>query len=415
MEGAGALAAAWQVLTFQAGYNASVVAVGATCLGVAAGVVGTFTFLRKRALISDAMSHATLPGVVLAFLFGAAIGMEDRSLTLLLAGAALTGGLGVLLVQTIARFTRIPEDAAIGIVLSVFYGLGIVLLTYVQSLTLGGQAGLKSFILGQTAAMRRDEAIGLAVLAAAAILATVLLFKEFRLVCFDPDFAQGLGWPVFRIDLLMAGLSVFVVVIGLQTVGLILIVALLILPPVSARFWTDDLRAIIVLSGAIGGVSAWFGAALSAAFADLPTGGIIVLVAGLFFAVSLLLAPRRGVLMNAGRRMRLALRLRADRALVGMLRAEREGRSPRLSPAMQRWLSFRRLATREGLREAGRARAMAAERNFRLWEQAISHHRESLPPDAAFGLDPIEMVVTPEQLRVLERGLLLRPAQGTVP
>lgn len=410
-----ALGIALEVLTFQAGYNATVVTLGATCLGVAAGVVGTFTFLRQRALISDAMSHATLPGVVLAFLFGVAMGLEDRSLPLLLAGAALTGGLGVFLVQLIARSSRITEDTAIGIVLSVFYGLGIVLLTYVQSLTVGGQAGLKSFILGQTAAMRRDEAIGLAVLAAAAIVSTALLFKEFRLVCFDSEFAQGLGWPVFRIDLLMAGLSVLVTVIGLQTVGLILIVALLILPPVAARFWSDDLRVIVPLSGCIGGASAWIGAALSAAFADLPTGGIIVLVAGALFGASLLLAPRRGVLANGWRRVSLAGALHRDRALVRMLRAEREGRRSRVGVGMRLWLLLSGYWRDGALTESGRRGAMAVERNFRLWEQVLREDRALVPPDAAFGIDPVERLLTAEQLRTLEKGLLLRPAQGAAP
>lgn len=410
-----ALSIAFDVLTFRAGYNASVVTLGATCLGVAAGVVGTFTFLRQRALISDALSHATLPGVVLAFLFGVVMGLEDRSLPLLLAGAALTGGFGVFLVQLIARSSRITEDAAIGIVLSVFYGLGIVLLTYVQSLTVGGQAGLKSFILGQTAAMRRDEAIGLAVLAVAAIVSTALLFKEFRLVCFDSEFAQGLGWPVFRIDLLMAGLSVLVTVIGLQTVGLILIVALLILPPVAARFWSDDLRVIVPLSGCIGGASAWIGAALSAAFADLPTGGIIVLVAGALFAASLLLAPRRGVLANGWRRLGLAGALRRDRALVQMLRAEREGGRGRLGGGMRLWLLLSGYWRDGDLTEAGRGRAIAVERNFRLWEQVLREDRALVPPDAAFGIDPVERLLTAEQLRTLEKGLLLRPAPGAAP
>ncbi len=405
----GALSVALEVLTFRAGYNASVVTLGATCLGVAAGVVGTFTFLRRRALISDAMSHATLPGVVLAFLLGIAFGLEQRNLPLLLAGAAVTGGLGVFLVQLITRSSRITEDAAIGIVLSVFYGLGVVLLTYVQSLSVGGQAGLESFILGQTAAMRRDEAIALAILALAAIVSTVLLFKEFRLVCFDAEFARGLGWPVFRIDLLMAGLSVFVTVIGLQTVGLILIVALLILPPVAARFWSDDLRTIVILSGCIGGASAWIGAALSAAFADLPTGGIIVLVAGVLFVVSLLLAPRRGAVANGWRRMSLAFRLRRDRALAELLAAEREAGPITIGQQARLWLILSGYLRNGRLTPLGRQRAMAADRNFRLWEEVLRSDRAMVPPEAAFGIDPVERLLSTEQLRSLERGLL-RPA-----
>ena len=252
---AGALERAVAALLLQAGYNSTVVLVGASLLGVAAGLVGTFTFLRGRALVSDALGHATLPGIVTAFIVGSSLGWTTRSLPLLLTGAAVSGSAGVLAVQLVTRFTRLTEDTAIAAVLSVAFGLGVLLLSYAQTMEAGGQAGLQTFILGQTAGMTRAEAQAIAVLAAGAALAAALLFKEFRLICFDPGFAQGLGWPVFRLDLLMAGLTVLVTVIGLQTVGLVLIVAFLIIPPVAARFWSDRLERILAIAGAIGGVS----------------------------------------------------------------------------------------------------------------------------------------------------------------
>ena len=305
MTDAALLERAIAVLTLQAGYNSAVVLVGAALLGVAAGVVGCFTFLRRRALISDALAHATLPGIAGAFIFGAAFGFETRSLPLLLTGAVLSGALGVLVVQWMARYTRLPEDAAIGAVLSVFFGLGVVLLSFIQTMPTGGQAGLAHFILGQTAAMAWSEAVAMGALALFATIVVMLFFKELRLVCFDASFAQAQGWPVFRIDLLIASLTVLVTVIGLQTVGLVLIIALLIVPPVSARFWSDRLPHIVGISAAIGGASCYIGATLSAVLPDVPAGAIIVVTAGAFFAVSLAFAPRRGLIAAALSRVRM--------------------------------------------------------------------------------------------------------------
>ncbi|MDQ4060267.1 MAG: metal ABC transporter permease, partial [Pseudomonadota bacterium] len=228
---------ALQVLTFRGGFNANSVLLGTLLLGVAAGVVGTFIVLRGRALISDALSHATLPGIVLGFLVAAALGLGGRNLPLLLLGAALSGALGVWLVQLLTHHTRLTEDTAIGVVLSVSFGLGVALLSYAQTLSVGGQAGLKTFILGQAAAMSRAEALAMGALALAAVGLTLLFEKEFALLCFNPEFAQGLGWPVVRLDLLLSGLTVLVAITGLQTVGLVLVVALLILPPAAARLW----------------------------------------------------------------------------------------------------------------------------------------------------------------------------------
>ncbi len=388
-------------ITFQAGYNTSVVLVGTTALGVAAGVVGSFAFLRRRALLSDALSHATLPGIALGFLLGIATGGEGRSLPLLLAGAAGTGALGVVAVQVLTRFTRISEDAAIGIVLSVFYGVGIVLLSYIQNLSVGGQAGLKTFILGQTAAMRRGEAIALALMAAAAIGATLLLFKEFRLVCFDAAFARSQGWPVARIDLLMAGLTVFVTVIGLQTVGLILIVALLILPPVAARFWTDHLPRMLVVSGAIGGVSGFAGATVSAVLPDMPTGAVIVLVAGTLFVVSMTVAPARGLLAAAMGRAAFQLRLAEVRALARL--AGPGGTSATVGSGVALRLRARGLIDVGGaLTVRGRHAAAAALRNLRLWEAALAEGAEAIPPGVRWGVDPIDAALPPDLVARLE-------------
>ncbi|MHA7060970.1 metal ABC transporter permease [Azospirillum argentinense] len=387
---------ALRILTFQSGFNSAVVVAGTAALGLAGGTVGTFLLLRRRALVSDALSHATLPGIAIAFLVGAALGLPERSLPLLLAGAVASGVVGLLTVQVLSRFTRLTEDSAIGAVLSVFFGLGVVLLSVIQNLELGGQAGLKTFILGQTAAMAQGEAIAIGLLAAGAALAVALLFKELRVLAFDPGFAAVQGWPVGALDLALMGLATLVTVIGLQTVGLILVVALLIIPPAAARFWTDRLPALTVAAAVIGALSGWLGAALSALLPKLPAGAVIVLVAGGFFLLSFLFAPARGLVAAALRQGRLRLTFAERRALADLL----DGRPVEGSVAL--WLRLRGYIRDGALTPAGQTAARAAARDRRLWERFLADYPALLPAHANWGVDPIDSVLPGDMVRLLE-------------
>ena len=180
-------------LLLQSGYNAALVTIGATLLGIAAGSGGTFLFLRKRALVSDAVAHATLPGVGLAFMVMVALGGDGRSLVGLLLGSAISAGIGLLIVEWITHRTRLAEDAAIGAVLSVFFGFGIVLLTIIQTMSRGRQAGLESFLLGSTAGMLFQDAIVITVGGAAAVATVALLRRPMTMVAFDAEFSAASG------------------------------------------------------------------------------------------------------------------------------------------------------------------------------------------------------------------------------
>ena len=387
---------AWRVVTLQAGFNTAVVVAGTAALGMAGGTVGTFLLLRRRALVSDALSHATLPGIAAAFLLGVWLGLPGRSLPLLLAGAAVSGVLGVLTIQALVRFTRLTEDSAIGAVLATAFGLGVVLLSHIQSLQVGGQAGLAHFILGQTAAMAQNEAIAMGVLALAAAGTVALLFKELRLVAFDSGFAHGQGWPVQRLDIALMALATLVTVIGLQTVGLILVVALLIVPPAAARFWTERLGAMTVIAAAFGALSGWLGATLSALFPKLPAGAVLVLVAGAFFLVSFLFAPARGLAAAALRSARLRLAMAEQQALRRLLVGTA------VSPAMARWLAVRGYWRNGALTGSGRVAARAAERNRRLWERFLIEHPSLAPATPDWGIAPIDRVLPADLVRLLE-------------
>lgn len=286
------------VLLLQAGYNTVVVMLGAAALGAATGIVGVFAMLRRRALVADAVAHATLPGVALGFIAAVALGYSGRSLPFLMTGAALTAILAAFAIQWIANRTRLTEDTAIASVLATFFALGIVLLTVIQTLKTGGQAGLDIYLLGATAGMLREEAVTLAVFSVIVAATVALLFKELTLISFDADYARAHGFPVKLLDLAILGLVLAVVVIGLRVVGLVLIVALLIIPPAAARFWTDHTGRMTIVSALIGALSAYFGAAISAISPDTPTGAVIVLVAFSLLLVSVFFGAARGILIR---------------------------------------------------------------------------------------------------------------------
>jgi manganese/zinc/iron transport system permease protein len=273
------------------GHNTLVVLLGCGLLGLAAGTVGCFALLRGRALVADAVGHAALPGVALGALAAALLGAEARSLPPLLAGAAASGVLGVLAVQALSRTRRIREDAAIAVVLSAFYALGVALLSYVQTVPEAAQAGLAHFILGQAAALRVADAQLAGLVALGCVAACLALYHPLRATCFDAEFARVQGLRTGLVDLALLGLMVVVCVAGLQAVGLVLVVALLVLPPAAARLWTARLGPMLLLSAACGAASALAGAAASAIWPALPTGAAVVLAGGALLGLSMLVGP----------------------------------------------------------------------------------------------------------------------------
>ncbi len=390
-----------EALFLQAGYNAALVAIGAALLGFAAGSSGTFLFLRKRGLVSDAVAHATLPGVGLAFIVMVAFGGDGRNLIGLLAGSALTAWIGLLLIEWIARRTRLAEDAAIGAVLGVFFGLGIVLLTVIQTMSGGRQAGLESFLLGSTAGMLFQDAVVIAIGGSLAVLATWLLRRPMTLVAFDADYAAAMGYDVRRIDLLMMVLVMAVTVIGLKLVGLILIVALLIIPPVTARFWTEHSNRVIWIAGTIGGLSGFVGAAISASAPAMPTGPIIVLVAAGLCAFSLFFAPARGVAAAVLRQRRFQARVHRRQGLLALARQE-----PIREPYTLRLLAREGLIRPDGVpTDAGRAQAAKIARDERRWDIAREVHQDTGLTGRYDGLTPIEDVFTADEIRDFDRRL----------
>jgi len=299
-------------------YNTRIVLLGTMFFGFASGMIGVFVTLRKRALVGDAVSHASLPGVVIAFIFMVSIGGTGKFLPGLLMGALISSFIGVGVILIVRNYTRLHEDAALGIVLSVFFGFGVALLGITQKMKEGNSAGLDSFIYGKTASMLISDAWLILLAAFVVLILSVMFFKEFTILCFDEEYTLARGWSVFTLDLMMMFLTVGVTVIGLQAVGLILVVALLIIPPISARFWTSNLKKMFVISSFLGAISGILGAAVSALVPKLPAGALIVLVCGILFLLSFLFGSESGMFIQLYRNLRFQYRILIQNLLRSM-------------------------------------------------------------------------------------------------
>ncbi len=297
-------------------YHLQKVALGSATLGVVSGALGTYAVLRKQSLLGDAISHAALPGIALAFLL-----TRSKAPLVLVAGAAAAGWIGTLLVMSIVRSTRIKYDTALGLVLSVFFGFGLVLLTYLQrKVSDAQQAGLDKFIFGQAGTLLEQDVLTMAVLGALALVVLIVLWKEFKLLSFDPDFGASLGFPMRLLDVILTTLLVVAIVIGLQTVGVVLMSAMIVAPAAAARQWTDRLSVMVVLSAGFGALAGVSGAVISSSAQRLPTGPTIVLCASAIVLGSLVLAPQRGIFWSWLRQVRNRRQLRLE-AVLGDLHA----------------------------------------------------------------------------------------------
>jgi manganese/zinc/iron transport system permease protein len=308
-------------------YTLRTVALGAMVLGLVSGALGSFAVLRRQSLLGDAMSHAALPGVVIAFML-----TGEKNPVVLMAGAAGAGLAGILLMVGINRYTRIKEDSSLGIVLSVFFGLGLLLLTWLQRRPDARQSGLTTFLFGQAATLLERDVIVMAIFGGATLALLLLFWKEFKLLSFDHDFGASLGFPMQGLEILLTVLLVVAIVIGLQAVGVVLMSAMVVAPAAAARQWTDRLGLMVTFSAAFGALAGVAGTVISSTGSALATGPVIVLCASLVVVFSLFLAPNRGMLWNWLQRRRqhryLTRRLHTDQVLSNLYRLATQHNDP---------------------------------------------------------------------------------------
>ena len=368
------------------------------------------------------------------------LGRDGKSLGVLLAGAALSGLLGLGAMRVIRSATRLKEDAALGLVLSVFFGLGVALLGVVQSMSTGNAAGLESFIYGKTASMLLSDAKLIAVVGSVACWLLAVLVKELALLCFDESYAATLGWPVWLLDAALMGLVLIVTVVGLQAVGLILMIAMLVIPAAAARFWTERLTHMLLIAAVIGATSGLGGAWASAQAPKLPAGAVIVLFASAVFVLSLVAGAKRGVLRRWVEHAQLVRKVGRQHLLRAMhewgdvhdgadsgvkdvpwdeLLARRSWSGARLRHLLDRaqrgGLVVPAGPGRWRLTADGRSEAARVTRNHRLWELYLITHADIAPSHVDRDADQIEHVLGPGMVDRLEKLLREQDPRAAMP
>lgn len=399
--------------------NIRFVVIGAILLTASSAIVGSFTFLNKKSLIGDAIAHAVLPGICLGFLLSG-----TKNPVFLIGGAFITGWLSLVAVDFVVSRTRIKEDTAIGLVLSVFFGIGILMLTVIQKSGNAAQSGLDNFLFGKAAALVGDDLIAFGTVAVILLVAVFLLFKEFTLLAFDKDYARSIGLPVRWISVTLTSLIVLAVVIGIQAVGVVLMAAILITPAAAARFWTDKIRVMIMLACVFGALSGLSGAYISFAAPAMPTGPWIVIVISTIAFISFFFAPRRGVVSRLMRQRGIRRTINDENILKALYHLGEDTKdffAPRTAEAVLSKRNLRhdhlervlRRLTRQGyvtatgngwqFTEEGKLRAARVVKIHRLWELYLTTQLNIAPDHVHDDADTIEHLLTPELEAELEK------------
>lgn len=392
--------------------NIRFVTFGSMLLASSAAVVGCFTLLRKRALVGDAIAHSVLPGVCLAFLVN-----EQKNPVWLLVGAFFTGWLSLICIDWITSTTKVKEDAAIGLVLSVFFGIGILLLTSIQQMGNASQSGLDKFLFGKAASLVQEDLIVFTTVSLILIVTVWLFFKEFTLISFDINFATSLGLPVKRIEWILTSLTVLAVVTGIQAVGVVLMAAILITPAAAAKYWTDKLIVLILLAALFGAIAALTGAYISFLSPAMPTGPWMVMVISFIAVASFFFAPQKGIVAKwlLYRRnkqqivdeniLKTFFHLNEkekfffqERNMSELMEKRKMGKNI-LSAGLRRLIKdgyLEKYKSSWKLTKEGKERGQRITRLHRLWELYLTQYLHIAPDHVHDDAETIEHVITPD-------------------
>ncbi len=395
------------------------VVLGVLLLMSSSSVVGTFTFLKKKALVGDAVAHSVLPGVCLAFMLAG-----NKNPVWLITGAFITGWISLYLIDTISAKSKIKEDTAIGLILSVFFGVGILLLTIIQHSGNAEQSGLNSFLFGQAAALVGKDLYVFGGVALVLLTTITLFFKELSLLTFDEAFARSIGLPVRALELLLTTLTVLAVVVGIQAVGVVLMAAILITPAAAARFWTDDIKTMIALAAFFGAVSGLVGTYISYVYENMPTGPwIVMIISGIAFT-SFFFAPKKGILHKLFRQIRIKNKMNQENILKLLYQLGEEGKDFFVSRSisdittrrpfpMRRLIKGLRTLKRQGflkekqrqwtLTKEGKLKGQRIVKLHRLWELYLTEYLRIAPDHVHEDAETIEHILTPELEARLEQ------------
>ncbi|MEQ8242757.1 iron chelate uptake ABC transporter family permease subunit [Fulvivirga sp.] len=399
--------------------NVRYVVLGSILITASSAIVGSFTFLKKKALVGDAVAHAVLPGVCLSFiLYG------EKNPLVLIIGAFTTGWLALTLIDFITSKSKIKEDTAIGLILSVFFGIGIFLLTIIQKSGNAAQSGLDQFLFGKAASLVGSDLITFGMVAVLLLVAVYLFFKEFTLISFDKDFAASVGLPIRAMELVLTTLTVLAVVIGIQAVGVVLMAAMLITPAAAARFWTENIKVMIWLAAIFGAFSGISGAYISYIAPSMPTGPWIVIVISTIAFFSFFFAPGRGIIQRLITQKRIKKHIVDENILKALYQLGEEEKNFYDKRTIETILSKRTLRRdllikslrrlkREGYLKndtglwffttAGKNKGQRVVKLHRLWEVYLTQYLRIAPDHVHDDADTIEHVLTPELEARLEK------------
>ena len=374
--------------------NVRFVLLGCVILSVIASLVGSFSFFRKRALVGDAVAHGLLPGICLSFLF-----TQKKEGIALLIGALCSGWIALLCIEYLTKRTKIKQDTALALTLSIFFGLGIYLLTYIQQNVHAEQSGLDTFLFGKAAAMIMHDVWMFSVLATTTFIGILMCFRGFIMLSFNAAYGQGIGLPMRGITHMLNFLTILTIILGIQTVGIVLMVALLIAPSASARFWTRKLHTFLFISIGIGALSSIIGVYISYAAPHMPTGPWIVVTLSLLALISFLFGTHNGWLKQRGRMGKGRKQTHQENVLKGFYDKKKEEFRFQWTPSAleKKWkgsMSLKKLkktlrqlshrkeiaAQKDGwtLLPLGEERATQIIKRHRLWESYL-HEKLTLP------------------------------------
>lgn len=274
----------WHSLIFNYSYNSSIVSMALIAQGLVAGILGGLLLFRRKSLLTDALSHSTLPGVAIGFLISHfLLGGEREEWVILLSAFVMM----LLCLATIKMLSKhIRQDAALALTLSGFYAMGIVLLSYIQIIPSGTKAGLENFILGQSATINSTEVLVIACGALVVFLSYILLYKEWKMLCFDQHYASAKGYNINLLDFMITTLACVVIAIGIRATGLILIMGLMTIPALAATLLAKRWNVFLLIAATIGAISSHVGASISAAMEGIPTGSAVIMICMLFYIVA---------------------------------------------------------------------------------------------------------------------------------
>lgn len=388
---------------------------GTILLGFSAGTLGCFAILRNRALVGDAVAHAILPGVCLAFIIA---GNKDP--LMLLAGSIVSGWVSIMVMDFIIRNSKISADTAIGMVLSVFFGLGVVLLSWIQASGNVNQSGLDAFLFGSAASMLPEDIMVFGGVSFLVLVTIFLFYKELKIVSFDPSYARAIGYPVKRVELLIGILLVLTITAGIQAVGVVLMASMLIIPAAAARYWTDSLSVMLVIAAFVGAISGISGSFISYTAPGMPTGPWMVVSAALIFGLSFLLAPGRGEFQRWMQRLSYHKKVTMENVLKTLYHLEESDKKTHRVRTLREIAKKRRMELTEitkGLRllkrkgwiehlkgtpsgylltENGREEARRIVRIHRLWELYLTERLEIAGDHVHDDAESMEHLITPE-------------------